>query len=111
MQVVEQFSDLSFIPCSFVAKDSSRKKRRSFKRPTLPSHDPVSTSFKTHDKNCSTPPIRHVEVIFFLCVNTKHDRITLAYTQAAKMESTRCLSGSRNLKLCKIFARIFELFF
>ena len=49
MQVVEQFSDLSFIPCSFVAKDSSRKKRRSFKSPTLPSHDPVSTLFKTHD--------------------------------------------------------------
>ena len=48
MQVVEQFSDLSFIPCSFVAKDSSRKKRRSFKSPSLPSHDPVSTLFMTY---------------------------------------------------------------
>ena len=45
MQVVEQFSELSFIPCSFVAKDSSRKKRRSIKSPNLPSNQPVSLLF------------------------------------------------------------------
>ncbi|KAJ7357603.1 hypothetical protein OS493_024416 [Desmophyllum pertusum] len=39
-QVIEQFSELSFIPCSFVAKDSSRKKRRSMRNSTLPSRDP-----------------------------------------------------------------------
>ena len=42
LQVMEQFSDLSFIPLSFVAKDSSRRKRRSLKTPTQPSRDQVS---------------------------------------------------------------------
>ena len=42
LQVMEQFSDLSFIPLSFVAKDTSRKKRRSVKNPTQPSRDLVS---------------------------------------------------------------------
>ena len=41
LQVMEQFSDLSFIPLSFVAKDSSRKKRRSLKNPTQLSTDQV----------------------------------------------------------------------
>lgn len=39
---MEQFSDLSFIPLSFVAKDSSRRKRRSVKNPAQPSRDQVS---------------------------------------------------------------------
>ena len=42
LQVMEQFSDLSFIPWSFVAKDSYRRKRRSLKPPTQPSRDQVS---------------------------------------------------------------------
>ena len=82
MQVVEQFSDLSFIPCSFVAKDSSRKKRRSFKRPTLPSHDPVSTSLKTaaHHLFVTCRCFSHFSVL------TKLDRIIPSYTQATNME-------------------------
>ena len=48
-QVMEQFSELSFIPCSFVAKDSSRKKRRSvIKSPNLLSNHLVSLLCKTH---------------------------------------------------------------
>lgn len=43
VQVIEQFADLSFIPCSFVAKDSARKKRRSIKSPNVSTHDPDST--------------------------------------------------------------------
>ncbi len=57
VQVMEQFSDLSFIPCSFVAKDSSRKKRRSLKIPSTPSHDPVSTSHN----------IRPITYLLFYC--------------------------------------------
>ena len=42
LQVMEQFSDLSFIPLSFVAKDSYRRKRRSLNTPTQSSRDQVS---------------------------------------------------------------------
>ncbi|XP_078366924.1 dynamin-binding protein-like isoform X2 [Oculina patagonica] len=51
VQVMEQFSDLSFIPCSFVAKDSSRKKRRSLKIPSTPSHDPDAVEDDSETKN------------------------------------------------------------
>ena len=40
--VVEKFASISFIPCSFVAKDTSKKKRRSMIQPPFPSSEPVS---------------------------------------------------------------------
>lgn len=45
--VIEQFADLSFIPCSFVAKDGSRKKRRSVKSPNV---DTPATEFDKEDE-------------------------------------------------------------
>ena len=42
--MIEQFADLSFIPCSFVAKDGSRKKRRSVKSPNVDTPATVSNT-------------------------------------------------------------------
>lgn len=59
MEVMEQFSELSFIPCSFVAKDSSRKKRRStVKSPNMPSNQPDTVEDDSGNKTSlldSTP--------------------------------------------------------